>query len=216
MLYQVSGDSTGTLRCARKRPAQATERECEREKSDSRRCNQLRRDQRTCFNQTESHVSCGCEDLCEVNILGRVIKVFGQHFVICCFCGALMLLTSHGRFADQPCCLHCDAKLIRRNAMPHTEEDVKYVHKHCRVCGKRETHPAKCSQWKTFYAPQDNLGGNEHVPPPLRRVVCASAPVGPSPARRKPISTHSTDPAPLADTAMRTRSLGSKRPTDPI
>lgn len=215
MLYQVSGDSAGTLRCARKRPVQAPEREGAREKPDSRRCNQLRRDQRTCFNQTETHISCGCEDLCEVNILGRVIKVFEQHFVICCFCGALMLLTSHGRFADQPCCLHCDAKLIRRDATPHTEEEAKDVHRHCRFCGKRETHPAKCSQWKSFYAPQDNLGENEHVPPPLRRVVCASTPVGPSPTRRMPTSTHSTVPAPLADTAMRTRNIGSKRPTDP-
>lgn len=216
MLYNASDGSVGTLRCARKRSTQTTPRDAPDHTTHTRRHNQQRRDQRTCFNQTENMVSCGCEDLCEVSILGRVVSLFGQHFVLCCFCGALMTLTSHGRFTHEPCCLHCDANLIRRSITPHAEADTEKVHKHCRYCGKRDTHPEECSQWKSFYAPQDNLGENKHVPPPLRRVVCASAPVRLSPARGTCSNTHSIVPVPPADTAMHTQSLGWKPPTDLI
>jgi hypothetical protein len=170
MLHTPSDLVDSTLRCGKKSiiPPKLDRLNTNRDTvNETAKENKRRRDRRNCFNSVDGDNTCGSADLCEVDILGRMVSVFGQHVVLCCFCGMLVTLMPDNRFMNQPCCMHCDGQLVRHIDDPPLEEK----HYHCRFCGKRDPLPTTRSTWKSYYAPQDNMGANQHVPPPLRRVV---------------------------------------------
>jgi len=176
----------GTMRCAKRSSAslrtalqleagaEANEKNAKEDKQGP--ASKMRRDRRTCIDQVGSAVACGDEDLVLVPILGRAVVLFGQSYVLCCFCGVLVNLLPGNRFQGEPCCMRCDGKLSTRDRpdYDHSEAAVEPQHHHCRYCGKRDSLPKTLSKWRTYHAPQDNLGENASVPSPLRRVVYCS------------------------------------------
>lgn len=184
MLRTTGHLSQGTMRCARRssaalRAAQQLEFEAESgDKNISRSGRQgttpkLRRDRRNCLDQAGTAVACGEEDLVLVPLIGKAVQLFGQTYVLCCFCGVLVNAPAAVFFQGDPCCMRCDYKLCKRDRLLEEAEEEP-EHHHCRFCGKRDTLPKSASKWKYFYAPQDSLGTNAAIPAPLRRVVYCS------------------------------------------
>jgi hypothetical protein len=180
--------SEGTMRCAKRSSAAlrtALQLESEAEsgtKSASHEGRQgpaprLRRDRRNCLDQPGPAVCCGEEDLVLVPLLGNAVQIFGETYVMCCFCGVLVNAPGAIFFQGDPCCMRCDYKLCTRDrSQAATEEPYEELsHHHCRFCGKRDTLPKSASKWRSFHAPQDNLGTNAAIPAPLRRVVYCSS-----------------------------------------
>lgn len=176
----------GTMRCAKRSSASLrtalqleadAEADAKNVKDDKQGpVSKLRRDRRTCLDQIGSAVACGDEDLVLIPVLGRMVVLFGQSYVLCCFCGVLVNLLPGSRFQGEPCCMRCDAKLSTRDrpGYDHSDSVVEPEHHHCRYCGKRDSLPKTLSKWRTYHAPQDNLGTNAAIPAPLRRVVYCS------------------------------------------
>lgn len=187
-MLRVEGElSCGTMRCAKRSSASlrtALQLEADAESGEQNvketdkqgPVSKLRRDRRSCLAQVGQAVACGDEDLVLVPVLGRVVQLFGSSYVLCCFCGTLVNLLPNNRFQGEPCCMRCDLKLCTRDRpeYPHPPQEEE-AHVHCRFCGKRDSLPKSLSKWKSFHAPQDDLGPNASVPPPLRRVTyCTS------------------------------------------
>lgn len=136
----------------------------------------LKRDKKTCFDQTGIPVPCGDQDLVMVPIVGRMVQAFGTFYSLCAFCGVLCFVSNSNRFDGEICCMRCDYKLLTKDR-PHMvhapcEEEP---HHFCRFCGKRDSAPKSASKWKIVHAPQDDGGYNANVPAPLRTVVYCSS-----------------------------------------
>ena len=187
-MLRTQGDmASGTMRCAKRssaslRTALQLEGEAEQGKKNVRAddkqgpVSKLRRDRRSCMGQVGHAVACGDADLVTVPVLGRIVQLFGQTYVLCCFCGVLVNVLANNRFQGEPCCMRCDFKLCTRDRpdYAHEDADAEKEHHHCRFCGKRDTLPKSVSKWRSYHAPQDNLGANAAVPAPLRRVIYCS------------------------------------------
>ena len=131
----------------------------------------LRRDAKNCMDQGEKALSCGDLPLVSINIVGRAVRVFGQFYCICAFCGTILKMKPDSFFSGQPCCGRCDASMLLGN--DGSEEEAQRLAAEstptCRFCGKHEILNSS-SKWRCIPAPADDGGPNADVPPPLRTV----------------------------------------------
>ena len=132
----------------------------------------LRRDIKNSFEQSATAISCGDVPLVKIPVLGRAIRVFGDFYGICAFCGCLAKLGPTLRFRGEPCCLRCDfAMLAGREAAEEMEAALpKPPPPACRYCGKVQPLNSTGAKWRRVDAPADTGGRNATVPPPLRVV----------------------------------------------
>jgi hypothetical protein len=132
----------------------------------------LRRDIKNSFEQGATAISCGDVPLVKIPVLGRAIRVFGDFYGICAFCGCLAKLGPTLRFRGEPCCLRCDfAMLAGRAAADEMEAALpKPPPPACRYCGKVQPLNSTGAKWRRVDAPADTGGRNATVPPPLRVV----------------------------------------------
>ena len=136
----------------------------------------LRRDIKNSLEQDKLTSACGDAPLVQVNVLGRVVRVFGEWVSLCSLCGCLCTVTPASRFGGEIYCGRCDFAIIFGKEAQEAVDALmpKPVQKSCRFCGKLQ--PASATgRWKTVHAPMDCGGKNANVPPPLRTVTYCPA-----------------------------------------
>ena len=130
----------------------------------------LRRDIKNCYEQHARATACGDVPLVCIDVLGRAVRVFGDWYTICAFCGALARVLPTSRFRSEPCCMRCDVTMVY--GKPTHDQMVATVPRpeapKCRFCGKPEP-PNAATKWRSVLSPLDSGGRNESVPPPLRK-----------------------------------------------
>jgi hypothetical protein len=143
----------------------------------------LRRDLKSTFEQTGAAVACGDQPLVKVEVVGRVVKVFGVIYALCGVCGVLTIVGQENRFEGEICCMRCDHEMLTKGRDAATtafNEAIAPVNdlRRCRYCGRQDTAITEAvSKWRRVAAPLDNDGLNADVPSPLRSVVyCPSLP----------------------------------------
>jgi hypothetical protein len=135
----------------------------------------LRRDQKAVYDQVGAAVACGGQPLVVVPVVGRVINVFNQFYSMCSYCGCLCTVDQNNRYGDEICCMRCDFRMLYRNAdtsemATEPEPTIK-----CRYCGRVDPRTTNGNRFKIVAAPNDAIGHNECLPPPLRWVAfCTS------------------------------------------
>lgn len=175
---------TGTmkLRCARRTSASvktamtAQEENAEKEiealeiieegkSAEEGAASRARRDAKTTLEQRRVAAPCGESELLCFNLIGKVIRIFGETYCMCAFCAAFFKVGHQTKFADQLCCARCDAVMLNRKI------DLKLITKKkapmCRFCGKCDPQRSG-APWKILKAPKDTSGKNALLPPPLR------------------------------------------------
>jgi len=127
----------------------------------------LRRDQKNTFAQPSEVELCGQRPLVTVAAVGRVVRVFDQFYSICSYCGCWCTVNMHNRFGREICCLRCDVDMMRVNdtSLPAASDGIKPDIK-CRYCGKVSN--GAISRFRFVNAPNDTVGHNRDLPPPLR------------------------------------------------
>ena len=145
---------------------------------DSSHSARLRRDVKSCAEQSCTAIACGDRPMLEVSLLGRVARINGGWYSICAFCGCTLRVKQKHRFGHEFCCLRCDPLSLNRE-MPTTvvdrrendedDESTTCRTMYCRFCGKPSGHTI-ASRFKVLAAPLDDGGRNAALPPPLRRV----------------------------------------------
>ena len=68
----------------------------------------MRRDIKSCIDQSPRATACGDVPLVRIPILGRAIRLFGDFYVLCTLCGCLAKTNPDARFGGEPCCMRCD------------------------------------------------------------------------------------------------------------
>lgn len=137
----------------------------------------LRRDLKSTYDQTSEAMACGVQPLVNIELAGRAVFVYGQCYMLCCFCGCVFTRSANTYFLGFPCCCRCDAAAVSRNGIPGEEMPVKKNEKEavCRFCGKPSSRQTSTQKFKLVPAPLDNVGVNGKLPPPLRSVhYCSS------------------------------------------
>ena len=130
-----------------------------------------RRDAKSSMEQHPSSVACGDECMISVPIIGRAIRMWGEWYTLCAFCGCFVRYGTMNRLGDQICCMRCDYRMLhRKEKQPLSAKDAaSYSLPKCRFCGKENTQKTG-SKWKLVRAPHDTADGNAQLPPPLRTV----------------------------------------------
>lgn len=123
----------------------------------------VRRDAKNSLEQRATAMACGDAPMLSVPIFGRAVRVFGDWYGLCSFCGCCLRILPHNRFEAEICCLRCDPAMLGvAEAKVESRPSLG-----CRYCGKIDLS----SRWKTIKAPLDVSGANACLPPPLRVVV---------------------------------------------
>lgn len=155
---------------------------------DSSHSARLRRDVKSCAEQSCSAIACGDRPMSEVSLLGRVVRVNGGWYSICAFCGCTLRVKQKHRFGNEFCCLKCDplslnrempTAVVERRENDEDDESTTCRTLYCRFCGKPSGHTI-ASRFKVLAAPLDDGGRNAALPPPLRRVSLLPLPLFPS------------------------------------
>ena len=133
--------------------------------ADSGVAARIRRDAKNALEQKASAVACGDLPMIRIPLVGRAIRLWGDWFALCSFCGAGIRVYPSNRSGVEICCLRCDFKLLNKTQsdQPHQSGTV------CRFCGQTDPERAG-TRWKTLKAPLDTSGNNELLPAPLRHV----------------------------------------------
>ena len=133
----------------------------------------MRRDIKSCIDQSPRATACGDVPLVRIPILGRAIRLFGDFYVLCTLCGCLAKTNPDARFGAEPCCMRCDFSMLYDKAREALilETQPKTAPKSCRYCGRLES-TGTGTKFKVVFAPMDDTEGNAHVPPPLRTCRC--------------------------------------------
>jgi len=157
----------------------------------------LRRDLRTCSEQTDRATACGDRQLIEISLIGRVVRTNGHFYGLCCFCGSVLKVTQHKRFEGDICCCRCDATMVNPNQI-RTESHAARVavavdttsvrpmpfaftnivsndRLNCRFCNKSPPSSASAARFKILRSPHDTSGRNGSLPPPLRVAAFCSS-----------------------------------------
>jgi hypothetical protein len=103
----------------------------------------VRRDAKSALEQRKVAMPCGSEHMLVVPIVGKAVRLWGDWYALCAFCGATVKVMPGNRAEGEICCMRCDYHLL------HREEDVpvdvsglgKGTAPHCR-CAARRTPPA--------------------------------------------------------------------------
>ena len=126
------------------------------------------------FEQRPQALACGDAPLVRIPLLGRVVRVYGDWYALCAYCGALARIAAQNRYGGEPCCLRCDVlfgdAVERRAATPSAADAAAVPHV------RRPTEPGK---WRRVRAPADAAGRNTAVPAPLRCATTARRTGGP-------------------------------------
>jgi len=130
----------------------------------------VRRDSKKALEQRVSSVSCGAEVMLSTPIVGKVIRIWGDWYSLCCFCGCFVRFYPNNRAGSQICCTRCDYTMLYRSEKPATTASCTTAEApRCRFCSKRD--PMRTgSRWHMVKAPTDATGPNANLPPPLRTV----------------------------------------------
>lgn len=136
----------------------------------------LRRDVKSSYEQTGRAVACGDQALVKIQVLGRVVRIFGATYALCGVCAVLTLVGQENRFQGEICCQRCDEEMLTRDRPQATEAFRTSITRvdatrRCRYCGKQDTSTELASKWKSVPSPLDGDGANADVPAPLRTVI---------------------------------------------
>lgn len=131
----------------------------------------VRRDSKSVLEQRVSSVACGADVMLSMPIVGKVVRLWGEWYSLCCFCGCFVRFYPGNRAGSQICCLRCDYSMLHRS-----EARVSTLRTatggeppRCRFCSKQD--PMRTgARWKMVRAPMDATGLNANLPPPLRTV----------------------------------------------
>lgn len=157
----------------------------------------LRRDIRSCAEQTNRAMACGDQPLVQISLIGRVIRTNGSFYSICCFCGSIVKATQLKRFDGEICCCRCDATMVNRNQKNTVSQAARFVtlvdtmstrpppalfvnivptdRLNCRFCNKSPPMSSSAARFKVMRAPNDTSGRNGALPPPLRVAAFCSS-----------------------------------------
>ncbi len=131
----------------------------------------VRRDSKSALEQRVSSVACGADVMLSMPIVGKVVRLWGEWYSLCCFCGCFVRFYPSNRAGSQICCLRCDYSMLHRSearvsaARTETGGDPP----RCRFCSKQD--PMRTgARWRMVRAPMDATGHNANIPPPLRTV----------------------------------------------
>jgi hypothetical protein len=162
-----------TLRAAPSAAAAADAAEPAGGGEDASEVAKLRRDMKNAFEQRPQALACGDAPLVRIPLLGRVVRVYGDWYALCAYCGALARIAALNRYGGEPCCLRCDCAMLFGDAAERAVRQLRPqpTLQRCRMCGKAESEPGK---WRRVRAPADAAGRNTAVPAPLR--VCHYCP----------------------------------------
>lgn len=127
----------------------------------------IRRDAKNALEQRATALACGEQPTLRINLLGKAVRIYGEWFALCSFCGACIKVTPLHRFGGEICCKRCDAKMLGFDVEERSPASPEVF---CRYCGKQNNG---ASVWKVIKAPLDTGGRNANTPPPLRTVRIA-------------------------------------------
>lgn len=103
----------------------------------------LRRDSKACMDQLKTHSSCGSQNLLKVPILGKAVRLWGNWYTLCSFCGCFVHFKSYNKYHSDICCLKCDYKMLNRNKKDAIAKACTTTPQ-CRFCGKVRLCPRLC------------------------------------------------------------------------
>lgn len=129
-----------------------------------------RRDSKSAFEQRVSSVACGSEKMLTLPMVGKAVRVFGEWYALCAFCGCMCRFWPSNRAQSEICCMRCDYKMLHRHdKTPTNSRDTAGGQIQCRYCGKID--PMRTgARWRLCKSPHDCTGKNASLPPPLRTV----------------------------------------------
>lgn len=164
---------------------------------DAAHAARLRRDLRTCSEQSARALACGDRPLVKISILGRAVRVNGKFYALCCFCASIVQVSQLKRYEGEICCCRCDASMLSakhncnesnatrvavsvnttsKRPRPQAFAHIFPTHElNCRFCNKSPPMSSTASRFKIVRAPHDNSGNNGRLPPPLRVVALCSS-----------------------------------------
>ena len=126
----------------------------------------VRRDSKSALEQRETALACGDAAMLQVPLLGRVVRVFGNPYALCSFCGAVHRVVPGARVGGELACMRCDAGLLRLpKPAPADETNVA-----CAFCKKVDPMGTGV-RWKVVKAPLDQSAENRLRPAPLRTLA---------------------------------------------
>ena len=101
----------------------------------------MRRDIKSCIDQSPRATACGDVPLVRIPILGRAIRLFGDWYVLCTLCGCLAKTNPDARFGSEPCCMRCDYAMLygKEREKLILETQPRPPAKCCRYCGRAES-----------------------------------------------------------------------------
>ena len=73
-----------------------------------------RRDAKVTQEQRSRATLCGSEDMLCIPIVGKAVRIWGEWFALCSFCGAFVRFHPCNRVGSEVCCLRCDPKMLFR------------------------------------------------------------------------------------------------------
>ncbi len=124
----------------------------------------IRRDAKSALEQRAVALACGEQAMLRINLLGKAVRIYGEWFALCSFCGSMVNITPLHRVAGEICCKRCDAGMLDFEEFTACKPDEVTF---CRYCGRQNTGN---SSWKVVKAPLDCSARNAEIPPPLRTV----------------------------------------------
>jgi len=118
----------------------------------------MRRDSRRTYEQTRQSKLCGENHLVGINLIGKLVKVYGTWYTLCCYCGCLISNVNARTNVDgKPSCMRC-GHLVYTKKSKKTATPIEHC---CRYCHIRKTDLVP------YFSPFDEKY-NIDVPPELR------------------------------------------------
>lgn len=119
----------------------------------------LRRDARRTYEQHRSATACGENQLLRVPLLGKLVRIYGTWYTLCCYCGGLIHnVNARTNVQGLPACMRCSNLKFTKK-----EKKVEVESEHiCRFCHMKKPDLV------AYFSPYDDKFENEHVPPELR------------------------------------------------
>jgi hypothetical protein len=130
-----------------------------------------RRDAKSALEQRACSVACGKESMLSIPILGHAVRLWGEWYALCSYCGCFMRFHPSNKFDSELCCLRCDYDMLNRRNKSATLASTlaSDTAPTCRYCGKVDPRRSG-ARWRAVKAPLDTSGANAALPPPLRIV----------------------------------------------
>ena len=75
----------------------------------------LRRDVKSCAEQSSHALACGDERMVKISLIGRCLRVQSKWYGICAYCASVMHVDQSMRFGSDFCCGRCDPSMLKPN-----------------------------------------------------------------------------------------------------